>query len=88
MKIGFIGLGIMGKPMVRNLVSAGYEVLVWNRSQKAVEEAAAGGAVPSDKKQIGEEADLIFTMHPNSPQVKEVSWGRTDCFPICMRGRS
>ncbi|MDE6927081.1 MAG: 2-hydroxy-3-oxopropionate reductase [Acetatifactor sp.] len=75
MKIGFIGLGIMGKPMVRNLVSAGYEVLVWNRSQKAVEEAAAGGAVPSDKKQIGEEADIIFTMLPNSPQVKEVILG-------------
>lgn len=75
MKIGFIGLGIMGKPMVRNLVSAGYEVLVWNRSIQAVEEVAACGASPSDKKQIGEETDIIFTMLPNSPQVKEVILG-------------
>lgn len=87
MKIGFIGLGIMGKPMVRNLVSAGYEVLVWNRSQKAVEEAAAGGAVPSDKKQIGEEADIIFTMLPNSPQVKEVILGAGGLLPHMHEGQ-
>lgn len=87
MKIGFIGLGIMGKPMVRNLVSAGYEVLVWNRSQKAVEEAAAGGAVPSDKKQIGEEADIIFTMLPNSPQVKEVILGADGLLPHMHEGQ-
>jgi 2-hydroxy-3-oxopropionate reductase len=87
MKIGFIGLGIMGKPMVRNLVSAGYEVLVWNRSQKALEEAAAGGAVPSDKKQIGEEADIIFTMLPNSPQVKEVILGTDGLLPHMHEGQ-
>lgn len=87
MKIGFIGLGIMGKPMVRNLVSAGYEVLVWNRSQKAVEEAAAGGAVPSDKKQIGEEADILFTMLPNSPQVKEVILGADGLLPHMHEGQ-
>lgn len=87
MKIGFIGLGIMGKPMVRNLVSAGYEVLVWNRSQKALEEAAAGGAVPSDKKQIGEEADIIFTMLPNSPQVKEVILGADGLLPHMHEGQ-
>ncbi len=87
MKIGFIGLGIMGKPMVRNLVSAGYEVLVWNRSQKALEEAAAGGAVPSDKKQIGEEADILFTMLPNSPQVKEVILGADGLLPHMHEGQ-
>lgn len=87
MKIGFIGLGIMGKPMVRNLVSAGYEVLVWNRSQKAVDEVAAGGAIPSDKKQIGEETDIIFTMLPNSPQVKEVILGTDGLFPYMHEGQ-
>lgn len=48
MKIGFIGLGIMGKPMVRNIMKAGYtDVLVWNRSKAAMEEVAADGAVAS-----------------------------------------
>lgn len=87
MKIGFIGLGIMGKPMVRNLVSAGYEVLVWNRSSQAVEEAAAYGASPSDKKQIGEEADIIFTMLPNSPQVEEVILGSGGLLPFMHEGQ-
>lgn len=87
MKIGFIGLGIMGKPMVRNLVSAGYQVLVWNRSSKAVEEAAAFGASPSGKRQIGEEADVIFTMLPNSPQVKEVVLGAEGLLPHMHAGQ-
>ena len=46
MKIGFIGLGIMGKPMVRNIMKAGYtDVLVWNRSKAPMDEVAADGAV-------------------------------------------
>lgn len=75
MKIGFIGLGIMGKPMVRNLLKAGYPVMVWNRSQKAVEEAAAWGAVPAARERLGREADIVMTMLPDSPQVKEVMLG-------------
>ena len=76
MKIGFIGLGIMGKPMVRNIMKAGYtDVLVWNRSKAAMEEVAADGAVASSPKEIGESCDVIITMLPNSPQVKEVMLG-------------
>jgi len=76
MKIGFIGLGIMGKPMVRNIMKAGYtDVLVWNRSKAAVEEVAADGAVASNPKEIGESCDVVITMLPNSPQVKEVMLG-------------
>ena len=44
MKVGFIGLGIMGKPMCRNLMKAGYEAVVYNRSKASVEELAAEGA--------------------------------------------
>ena len=76
MKIGFIGLGIMGKPMVRNIMKAGYtDVLVWNRSKAAMEEVAADGAVASNPKEIGESCDVVITMLPNSPQVKEVMLG-------------
>ncbi len=78
MKIGFIGLGIMGKPMVRNIMKAGYnDVLVWNRSRAAMEEVAAAGAVASNPREIGESCDVVITMLPNSPQVKEVMLGET-----------
>lgn len=73
MKIGFIGLGIMGKPMVHNLLKAGYrEVLVWNRSQPAIDICASYGAIPSTPQEIGESCDVVITMLPNSPQVKDV----------------
>jgi len=75
MKIGFIGLGIMGKPMVKNLLKAGYPVMVWNRSQAAVDEVVSCGAVSATKEQIGRDADVVITMLPNSPQVKEVMLG-------------
>lgn len=78
MKIGFIGLGIMGKPMVHNILKAGYrEVLVWNRSQAAVETCVSYGAVASTPKEIGETCNVVITMLPNSPQVKEVMLGET-----------
>lgn len=78
MKIGFIGLGIMGKPMVRNIMKAGYtDVLVWNRSKAPMDEVAADGAVASNPKEIGESCDVVITMLPNSPQVKEVMLGES-----------
>ena len=76
MKIGFIGLGIMGKPMVHNILKAGYpEVLVWNRSQEAVDICVSYGATASTPKEIGETCDVVITMLPNSPEVKEVMLG-------------
>ncbi len=76
MKIGFIGLGIMGKPMVHNIIKAGYtDVLVWNRSQSAIDTCVGYGAVSASLREIGESCDVIITMLPNSPQVKEVMLG-------------
>lgn len=76
MKIGFIGLGIMGKPMVHNLIKAGYtDVLVWKRSQSAIDTCVGYGAVSASLREIGESCDVIITMLPNSPQVKEVMLG-------------
>ena len=73
-RIGFIGLGIMGKPMCKNLLKAGYEVLVLKRDGKNLEELAAVEFAESPKA-IAENTSLMITMLPNSPQVKEVVLG-------------
>ncbi|MGI9952242.1 2-hydroxy-3-oxopropionate reductase [Moorellaceae bacterium AZ2] len=75
-KIGFIGLGIMGKPMSKNLIKAGYQLVVYNRSQAAVEELVAAGAEPASSPcEVAERSDKFITMLPNSPEVKEVVLG-------------
>ncbi len=75
MNIGFIGLGIMGKPMVRNLLKAGHKVWVHNRSKAPEQELAKDGAIPASYQEIADNAEVIFTMLPNGPQVKEVMLG-------------
>lgn len=72
MKIGFIGLGIMGKPMAKNILKAGYDLTVNNRSQPAVAELVAAGAKHAENLEIGATCDVVFTMLPNSPQVRSV----------------
>ncbi|AXH09562.1 2-hydroxy-3-oxopropionate reductase [Malaciobacter halophilus] len=77
MKIGFIGLGIMGKPMAKNLLKAGYELVVTNRSKSSVDELVSAGALgASSAKEVAQSCDVIITMLPNSPQVKEVILGK------------
>lgn len=76
MKIGFIGLGIMGKPMSKNLLKAGYSLVVMDRNQEAVAEVVAAGATAAaTPKQVAIQSDVIITMLPNSPHVKEVVLG-------------
>lgn len=76
MKLGFIGLGIMGKPMVKNLLQAGYEVLVYDVVPENVAWAAEHGAVPKgSSKAVADECRIIITMLPNSPHVKTVVLG-------------
>ncbi len=76
MKIGFIGLGIMGKPMSKNLLKAGHQLVVRDRNRAAVDEVvAAGAAAAGSAKEVAERTDVIITMLPNSPHVKEVVLG-------------
>jgi len=76
MKIGFIGLGIMGKPMCINLIKAGHELIVYNRSQSSVDELVFLGAkAAKNSASVGKECDVIITMLPNSPNVREVTLG-------------
>lgn len=75
-KIGFIGLGIMGKPMAKNLLKAGYPLIVYDIVKEAVDELITAGAEQgSSPKDIAQKVDLIITMLPNSPQVKDVVLG-------------
>jgi 2-hydroxy-3-oxopropionate reductase len=76
MKVGFIGLGIMGKPMSKNLLKAGYQLVVFNRSKPAVDELVAAGAeAAAGAKDLAAQVDIIITMLPDSPQVQEVVLG-------------
>lgn len=76
MKIGFVGLGIMGKPMAKNLLNAGHKLTVFDLNADAVNELAALGAVPAAcANDTARNAEVVFTMLPNSPQVKQVMLG-------------
>jgi 2-hydroxy-3-oxopropionate reductase len=73
MKLGFIGLGIMGKPMAKNLLKAGYELNICDINEEAVKEVEqAGGVACGTSKEVAQGSDIIFTMLPNSPHVKTV----------------
>lgn len=87
MKVGFIGLGIMGKPMAKNLLRAGFELVVNNRSKASVEELVALGATGAKSpKEVAQLTDVIITMLPNSPQVKEVVLGENGVIDGIKKG--
>ncbi len=76
MRIGFIGLGIMGKPMSLNLLKAGHELVVSSHNPASAAELVAAGARQADTaREIAEQVDVVITMLPNSPQVTEVALG-------------
>ena len=76
MRIGFIGLGIMGKPMAINLLGAGHELVVSNRSPEPVAELVSHGARGAGTaREVAEQVELVLTMVPNGPQVLEVVEG-------------
>jgi len=76
MKIGFIGLGIMGKPMAKNLIKAGYELVVLDFNKSPMEELTALGAqAATSGKEVASKCDIVVTMLPNSPHVKAAVLG-------------
>ena len=75
-QIGFIGLGIMGKPMVKNLIKAGYEPIVFNRRPAPVDELIGEGARRgTSAKNVAEQSDVVITMLPDTPDVESVVLG-------------
>lgn len=76
MKVGFIGLGIMGKPMAKNLLKAGYQVCVNDFHKEAVEELVAAGATAgANSAEVAKGVDVVITMVPNSPNVRAALLG-------------
>ena len=74
--IGYIGLGIMGKPMVRNILKAGFDVIVHNRSRGSVNELVAEGAKEAfSPAEVARQVDIVFTNLPDSPDVELVALG-------------
>jgi 2-hydroxy-3-oxopropionate reductase len=75
--IGFVGLGIMGQPMARNLLKAGYSLVVHNRSRAAVDQLAKAGAkTAGSPRDVAAQSDVLVTMLPNSPDVELVALGK------------
>lgn len=76
MKVGFIGLGIMGKPMAKNLIKYGYSLVVYDYNKEAMEELIEAGAVGAESgAQLARDTSVIITMVPNSPHVRAVLLG-------------
>jgi 2-hydroxy-3-oxopropionate reductase len=76
LKVGYIGLGLMGKSIAGNILKAGFPLVVHNRSQAAVDELKAAGAkAAGSPKEVAEQVDVIFTNLPDSPDVEKVALG-------------
>jgi 2-hydroxy-3-oxopropionate reductase len=76
LKVGYIGLGLMGKSIARNILKAGFPLVVHNRSRLAVDELAAEGAITaSSPKEVAEQVDVVFTNLPDTPDVENVVLG-------------
>ena len=88
-KIGFVGLGIMGKPMAKNLIKAGYELVVFDLMEESLKALVAEGAVRAQSpKEVAEVCgDIIVTMLPNSPHVREVVSGKNGILEGCRKGQ-
>jgi len=77
MKIGFIGLGVMGKPMCKNLIKAKYELVVMDKNPEVTRELGALGAkIAKSPSEVAADVDVIITMLPNSPHVRDVVLGK------------
>src|SRR3970282_573785 len=85
--VGFIGLGVMGRPMAKNLLKAGFPLVVHSRSQAPVDDVVAAGAERAvSAADVAERATRIITMLPDSPDVEKVMEGPNGVFNALQRG--
>ena len=76
MNVGFIGLGIMGKPMVANLIKGGHTLFLTSRSGVPADLTAAGGKACASAKDVAQKTDIVITMVPDTPDVERVLFGK------------
>ena len=79
-RVGFIGLGIMGKPMAKNLLKAGIDLMVCDLNEQAVKEVVECGAQASSYREIGEKCDIVFLILPNGSAVERPIMRRSEAF--------
>ncbi|MFP3919537.1 2-hydroxy-3-oxopropionate reductase [Lysinibacillus telephonicus] len=84
--VGFVGLGIMGKPMSKNLIKAGFNVSVFDINQDAVNSLVEDGAKAKTVKEMGETCDVVITMLPASPHVKSTVLGENGLLSTAKKG--
>lgn len=86
-RVGFIGLGVMGRPMARNLVAAGYPLVVHSRSRAPVDDLASIGAEAAETpREVASRVDVVITMLPDTPQVQEVLLGENGVAGVLRSG--
>lgn len=86
-RIGFIGLGVMGKPMAANLLKGGFSVTVHNRSQAAVQELVQqGAAAAATPAEVAASSDVVITMLPDTPDVEQVYFGESGLLSSLREG--
>jgi 2-hydroxy-3-oxopropionate reductase len=88
LKLGFIGLGIMGAPMAGQLAKAGHQLFVFTRSKVPAEITAAGATLCASAKAVAEQADVIFTMVPDTPDVAAVLFGEAGVAAGLSKGKT
>ncbi len=87
LRVGYIGLGLMGKPMARNILKAGFPLVVHNRSRAAVDELAAEGAVAAHSPaEVAAQVDVVITNLPDSPDVEAVALGENGILAAARPG--
>jgi 3-hydroxyisobutyrate dehydrogenase-like beta-hydroxyacid dehydrogenase len=85
--IGFIGLGLMGRPMSLNLVKAGYSVTVWNRSAARADEVVAAGAkLAKSPEEVAAASDFLISIVSDPPALEGILWGAHGAMPALKRG--
>jgi 2-hydroxy-3-oxopropionate reductase len=85
--IGFIGLGVMGKPMAKHLLAAGHQLTVYNRSRPAMDElAAAGAAAAGSPAEVARDSTIIITMLPDTADVEKVLTGSDGVLSTLQKG--
>ena len=87
-KLGFIGLGIMGSPMAGHLLAAGHTLYVHTRSQVPAELSAKGAIACADARSVAQQADIIFTMVPDTPDVEKVLFGERGVAAGLSKGKA
>jgi len=86
--IGFVGLGIMGKPMAANLMKGGHTLFLHSRSGVPQEQTAAGGKACASAKEVAQKSDIIITMVPDTPDVDKVLFGQNGVVEGLSRGKT